>query len=211
MSTDSTTALKKAEKRTDWQALNRDIEKIRRQIATGYKPSAEQQKLILVQRARRMAQKQECVKTTGQTSVIIVRIGNESYAFESRHVRQVYRYKHHTPLPGTPAFFLGIVNLRGTVVGLFDLRPFFDLPVTPAAPGGKIIVLRSGPVRLGVLADALIGFENISTASLQKQIPTLTGRRTAFLRGITRDHKIVLDTAKLLSDDCLKLGSGTSR
>src|SRR4051794_29498302 len=56
------------------------------------------------------------------------RLAQECYALENRYVQEVYPLKDLTPLPCTPPFVLGIVNVRGHVLPVLDLKKFFDLP-----------------------------------------------------------------------------------
>src|ERR1700726_1698325 len=60
--------------------------------------------------------------------VLEFRLAQERYAIETRYVREVHPLKDLTPLPCTPPFVLGIVNVRGRIVPVFDLKKFFDLP-----------------------------------------------------------------------------------
>src|SRR4029077_20843283 len=60
--------------------------------------------------------------------VLEFRLAQESYAIETRYVREVYPLKDLTPLPCTPPFVLGIVNVRGRILPVIDLKKFFDLP-----------------------------------------------------------------------------------
>src|SRR5882757_6351764 len=56
------------------------------------------------------------------------RVASERYALETRHVQGVYPLRELTPLPCTPPFVLGIVNVRGRILPVLDLKKFFELP-----------------------------------------------------------------------------------
>lgn len=60
--------------------------------------------------------------------VLEFRLAEERYAVEIRHVSEVHPLKELTPLPGTPAFVLGVVNVRGRILPVVDLKKFFELP-----------------------------------------------------------------------------------
>jgi purine-binding chemotaxis protein CheW len=106
-----------------------------------------------------------------------------------------------TPLPCVPAFVLGIVNLRGEMLSVIDLKRFFELPDKGLGDLNKIIVLRSEEVLFSVLADAIVGVRRVMLADIHPSLPTLTGIRKDYLKGITPERLIVLDTEKLLADE----------
>ncbi len=115
-------------------------------------------------------------------------------------VREVYPLKAFTPLPCTPAFVLGIVNVRGQILSVIDLGKFFDLPTMVVGEPTKVIILRRGEMELGFLADALLGVQSIPRDQIQPGLPTLTGVRQAYLKGITPARLVVLDGGSILAD-----------
>lgn len=132
--------------------------------------------------------------------VVEFRLAQESYAVEARFVREVYPFKELTPLPCTPAFVRGIVNVRGRILPVLDLKKFFDLPEEGLTDLHRIIVVHGHGLELGLLADVATGFRSIPLASLQPPLPTLTGIRGEYLQGITPERLVVLDLSRILSD-----------
>lgn len=128
------------------------------------------------------------------------RLAQERYALETRHVREVYPLKDLTPLPCTPPFVLGIVNVRGRIVPVFDLKKFFDLPEQGLTDLHRIILIGGHDLELGLLADATVGVRSIPADSLQPSLPTLTGIRSEYLKGVTAERLVVLDVVRLLAD-----------
>ena len=108
----------------------------------------------------------------------------ERYAVETQYVSQVAMLEHLIPLPCTPAFVLGIVNLRGAILPVLDLKNFFELPVKGLTDLNKIIVLQSGKILFGILADAIVGVRHILLRDVQSSLPTLTGVRKNYLKGV---------------------------
>jgi purine-binding chemotaxis protein CheW len=160
-----------------------------------------EQREILRQRARVLARPPELENDKGATlEVLEFRLAKERYAIEARHVREVYPFKELTPLPCTPAFVLGIVNVRGQILPVLDLKRFFDLPETGITDLHRIILLRGNDLDLGLLADMSVGVHSIPLASLQPSLPTLTGIGQEYLKGVTGDRLIVLDVARILAD-----------
>ena len=128
------------------------------------------------------------------------RLARESYALETRHVREVYPLKNLTPLPCTPPFLPAIVNVRGRILPVLDLKKFFDLPEQGLTDLQRIIAVRSNDVELGLLADVIVGVRIVPAESLQPSLPTLTGIRSDYLKGVTAERLVVLDLARILAD-----------
>lgn len=119
---------------------------------------------------------------------------------ETRYVQEVYPLKNLTPLPCVPAFVLGVVNVRGRILPVFDLKRLLALPGTGLIDLHRIIFVRSEAIEIGILADLVIGTRSISENSLQSSLPTLTGIHSAYLKGVTSDHLVVLDLERVLAD-----------
>ena len=91
-----------------------------------------------------------------------------------------------TPLPCTPPFVLGIVNVRGRILPVLDLKKFFDLPEQGLTDLHRIILVSGNDLELGLLADVIVGVRSVPADSLQPSLPTLTGIRADYLKGSQR-------------------------
>lgn len=127
-------------------------------------------------------------------------LADERYAIESAYIGEVYPLKDLTPLPCTPAFVMGVINMRGKILSVIDLRTFFDLPNRGLSDLNKVIVLHDGAMEFGVLADAIIAARWIPRSDLLPSLPTLTEIRAEYLMGVTEERLVVLDGGKILSD-----------
>jgi purine-binding chemotaxis protein CheW len=158
-------------------------------------------KKILKSRALALAQEpDQLASATEYIEVVEFLLAHEHYAIECRHIREIHPLERLTPLPCTPSFVLGIINLRGEMLSIIDIKKFFDLPEQGLTDLNKVIVLQSEHMIFGVLADAIIGVRHISTADIQSGPPTLKGVREAYLRGVTSAQTVILDAEKILSD-----------
>ena len=124
----------------------------------------------------------------------------ERFAVESRYVQEICPLKEISLLPCVPPFVAGIMNVRGRIVPVVDIRRFFEFPLKGLTDLNRVIVLASGDTEFGILADAIHGIRHIFAERLQSSLPTLTGIREEYLKGVTGDGIVVLDGAKLLSD-----------
>ena len=149
---------------------------------------------LLARPARREAADGELLE------VLEFRLAQESYALPTRHVNEVYPLKDLTPLPGTPAFLPGIVNVRGRITPVVDIKKFFDLPDLGLTDLHRIIIVRGHGMELGLLADVIVGVRSIVHSSLQASPATLTGIRADYLLGVTAERLIVLNLDRILAD-----------
>ncbi|HOI90261.1 MAG TPA: chemotaxis protein CheW [Candidatus Rifleibacterium sp.] len=162
---------------------------------------ADDSSAILRARAAVLAREPEQTrfKSDGFNTVVFA-LGGETYAFASEFVREVYPLKDYTVVPGLPAFILGIVNVRGQIVSVVDLRKFFGLPEKGLGELNKVIVLRNDRMEFGIMADLILGSRKIYDDELQSSLLTISGLRADFLRGVTTDSLIVLDADRILND-----------
>ena len=163
--------------------------------------SAADRQCVLRARAQALARKRaHNAPAQDELELIEFLVADERYAVEACHVEAVHPLKEFTPLPGTPPFVLGIVNLRGRIVSVIDIRKFFELPDRGLNDLNKVIVLRERAMAFGILADRVEGSSRVARNRLQASLPTLGGIREQYLKGLTADRLVVLAADKLLSD-----------
>lgn len=186
---------------TDWDEVRRRLEAVRTAIDEGFTPKPGEEMRILKARAQELAREPETPDVGADTlEVVEFELASEHYALPLSMVRTVSMLKELTPVPCTPPFVLGIINLRGEIHTVVDLKKFFGLPHKGITELNKIIIIHHGDMQLGILADAIRGVRHILLHDLDPVMPTLTGIRADYLRGVTRDRLIVLDAARILSD-----------
>ena len=156
---------------------------------------------ILRERARMLAI-EATTEDAGDERIEIVEfmLSGEWYGIESHYIREVYPLKEFTSVPCTPAFVLGVINIRGQVVSIVDIGRFFELPRQGVTELNRVIVLNSGALEFGILADDILGMRRVSMQDVQESLPTLTGIRAEYLKGVTPDRVTVLDAGKILAD-----------
>lgn len=186
---------------TNWSEIRHRIDAVRETIERGFAPSTEEEQQILKSRARHLAGEAAAdVATADTVEVVEFDLASECYAFPLAQVCAVSLLRELTPVPCTPAFVLGIINLRGEIRTVIDLKKFFDLPASGITELNKIILIEQQQMLLGILADAIRGVRQLRLDELQPALPTLTDVRADYLRGITSSGLVVLDAAKILSD-----------
>lgn len=186
-------------KAVDWARLRERLEAARG--GAGWELTPEEQKDVLRKRAKTLAQPPLSMEAAGgELEVLEFLLSFETYAVEIACVAETYPLKDITPLPGTPPFVAGIINVRGRIVSVVDIRKFFDLPEKGLTNLNKVIILHGGDMEFGILADEVIGTRSISLAEVQPSLPTLSGIREEYLKGVTRKRTTILDGARMLVD-----------
>lgn len=164
-------------------------------------PSTPDIKTILRARAQVLA-RPRARSSNGEASLELLEfsLAQERYALETRFVREVCPLKHLTPLPSTPAFVAGIVNVRGRIIPVLNFKRFFGLPDNGLTDLHRVILVSGHDLELGLLADVSVGVRTIPSSSLQPSLATLTGIGAEYLKGVTAERLIVLDMDRLLTD-----------
>ncbi len=184
----------------DWGVIHRRLDAINAAITRGISPSPEDRKRILRARADLLARQPGEEQVGDSIEIVEFMLADERYGIESEYVREVYPLKDYTPLPCTPSFVLGLVNVRGRIISVIDIKKFFELPEKGITDLNKVIIVNDYDMEFGILADSILGVRSIDVRGIQPSLPTLKGIREAFLRGITIERMVVLDAKKLLSD-----------
>ena len=158
------------------------------------------QAAILKRRAQALASVPPEENGEEQLEIVEFTLAHEHYALETRHVREVYSLRELTSLPCTPPFVLGVINVRGHIVAIIDLKQFFDLPHGGLTGGTKVILIGDENGQMGIAVDAVSGVRHMPASALQPPLSTLTGIRADYLRGITGERVAVLDATAIWAD-----------
>ena len=99
-------------------------------------------------------------QTSSPSKYVTFNLGQESYGLPVLHVREIIRICPITPVPNMPPHVRGVINLRGTVIAVLDLRAKFSMASVPAGERACIIVLQLGvastrPTLIGIIVDAV--------------------------------------------------------
>ena len=161
---------------------------------------------VLDGRARQLARVPDERPRAGEVLELVgFVLAGERYGIESRFVREVARLTRFTPVPGTPAFVLGVTNLRGEILALFDLRQLLGVVAEGVTDLGRIVVLGEQRREFGLLAEAASEILYLPGTSLAQ---TATPWARPYLRGVGPDGLIVLSGEALLNDPRLTIDAG---
>jgi purine-binding chemotaxis protein CheW len=195
----------------DWEAIHRRLAVAAAAISGGLDRGPAEIRRILEARARVAAKPPIKPDDAERLQILAFSLAGETYGVETSHVHEVCQLKDLTVVPCTPPFVAGVMNLRGQILAVVDLRKFFELPTQGLTELNRVIVLRGGDNELGLLADSIDGVRWVTASDLQEGLPTLTAIRGRFLKGITGQMLAVLDGGRLLTDAALKVNEQASR
>jgi purine-binding chemotaxis protein CheW len=183
-------------------------EKAWRELGEESALTSRQKQQILRERARVLAKEttQDAALQEETMRVVEFSLARERYAVEAVFVRSVQQAPQLTPIPCTPAFVLGIINVHGRILSVVDLRAFFDLPPISTAQREAVIILRTEKLELGVLIDEVLGSWLLPVKSVKTVAAGRFGIRREYLRGIVDEQIIVLDVERILSDKRMIVG-----
>lgn len=163
--------------------------------------SKDLQKKVLKERAAALAEEVVKVEESKEKIEILeFLISGEKYGIETQFINKVHLLRDLTPLPGVSVCIVGIINVRGKIAPVIDIKKFFDLPGKEITQLDKVIVVDTEEAFFGILADEVSGINYIPTNKMQTSLPTLTGIRAEFLKGVTVNQLVILDPIKLALD-----------
>ncbi|HUS36452.1 MAG TPA: chemotaxis protein CheW [Verrucomicrobiae bacterium] len=140
------------------------------------------------------------------TRVLTLTVGKELYAVEVSNVREIIRPMEISPVPRAPAEYLGVINLRGKIVPVIDLRIKFGLEFSGRGERACIVVvqsgMRSGAQKMtGLLVDEVQEVTTLNLAEIEEAPNFGAAMDTTFVRGLAKSKgrvTILLDLERLL-------------
>jgi purine-binding chemotaxis protein CheW len=144
-------------------------------------------------------------------------IGDDQYGVDIMAVREIKGWTQITHLPRQPDYMRGVLNLRGVMVPIIDLRCRFGQGMTEATPLHIVIVVQIGTRHIGILADRVLDIVAVNAAQVQPVPRVAEGSRADFLSGLMTIETgmiALIDLTHLLSvsaADGADLGAGAAQ
>src|SRR5215510_5547144 len=136
------------------------------------------------------------------TQVISFAIGDDQYGVDIMAVREIKGWSEITHLPKQPEYVRGVLNLRGVIVPIIDLRCRFGQGLTEATALHIVIIVQIASRQVGLLADRVLDIVSFETNQIQAVPRVANGSRIGFLSGLVTTESgmiAVIDLANLLS------------
>lgn len=131
-------------------------------------------------------------------------LGNETYGLEIKHVTEIIGIQEITEVPELPDYIRGIINLRGKIIPVMDVRLRFKKPIRDYNDRTCIIVVDIKDVSVGLIVDAVSEVLNIQDEDIVPPPELNKGASNNFIKGIGKvgnEVKLLLDCSRLLSNE----------
>ena len=132
------------------------------------------------------------------------RIGQEDFGIEICHVTEIVNIPHITEVPDMPDFVKGVINLRGQVIPVMDVRTRFRLPPQAYNERTCVIVVSMNETQVGLIVDTVSEVLDIPAENISPPPAIARGGKGRYIQGMGRlenNVKILLDVNKLLFDE----------
>ncbi|HEX3464468.1 MAG TPA: chemotaxis protein CheW [Candidatus Elarobacter sp.] len=134
--------------------------------------------------------------------VVSFKLGSEEYGVDIAQVQEINRMVSVTHVPRAPQFMEGVINLRGQLIPIIDLRARFGMPRTEHTKNTRIVVTEIGTKRVGMVVDSVSEVLRLPTDQIEDAPEMITGVDTEYIRGVGKIEDrliILLDLAKIIS------------
>lgn len=139
-----------------------------------------------------MAQKTEV--SGKEEQIVVFKLADQTYGVDIGAVAEIIRMETITRVPRAPEFVEGVINLRGRIIPVIDLRKRFGLPEGEYTRQSRIIIVEIGGMTVGMIVDAVLEVLRIPRESIEPPPAVVDGVDVAYLRGIAlwEDRMIIL-------------------
>lgn len=137
-----------------------------------------------------------------EQQVVVFGLGREEYGVEITEVQEIVRLQDITKIPNTPEFVEGVVNLRGKVIPLIDLKKRFGLEQAERTGDNRIIVVNINDSVIGVIVDYVSEVIRLADDMIEQPPSIVKGIGKEYLKGIGKISDrllILLDLEKILN------------
>jgi purine-binding chemotaxis protein CheW len=185
----------------DWQEVYARLEQTSQRLEASSALSPAEVRRILRERAQALAR--PLAQPSAVTDVLelaVFVLAGARYGIEAAYVLEVTPVRELTPVPCTPPHILGVVNHRGRILPILDLRQLFALAAHEVTAESRVVVVEVGGMTFGILADAVLGTIRVEAHEVMPPPVTLLHDQQAAIRGVTGEMVAVLDLEALARD-----------
>ncbi|MHB9037980.1 MAG: chemotaxis protein CheW [Armatimonadota bacterium] len=148
--------------------------------------------------------------TVGDASeqLVVMELANESYGVDIGAVNTIIRMQEVTAIPRAPSFVEGVINLRGSIIPVIDLRKRFGLPQGDVTKASRIVVVEAQGQMIGMVVDAVVETLRLPASAIEPPSPVVSTVDSAYVRGVGKQESrlvILLDLDKVLTEKDVEL------
>jgi len=115
--------------------------------------------------------------------LVVFRLSDEWYGVGISKVKEVDKVEKISYLPSSPDQIAGIVNLRGNILAVMDLKKIFNLPQEPLTERSRLVVVEEGILEVGLLSDAVVEVAEVPVKKIEPALSTLDATKVEYLTG----------------------------
>jgi len=182
------------------QAENPEVAAVVRQFTADGSLPPEKIKAILEERAKALA-RVTTASTDETRQVLVFSLANERYGISTDYVREIQPLNNLSKVPCTPNFVVGVINIRGAIYSVIDIRQFFGVAKKEITPQTKVILVNAAGLEVGILADDVIGATNVPLSHIKSSLSAHAGVKEEYVEGVTKDMLIILNLENLLAEE----------
>lgn len=161
---------------------------------------------ILRERAEALARPPRAEEDPADSvSLVVVALADERYGIPLESVREIQPLGDVTPVAGTPPFWLGLVNLRGTLFPVLALQRYLGTGVVRGEQpeSAQVVLVSGGGITVGVCVDEVVEVRTVRRAEIGPSLVEASSDRPHAYAGLTRDLLAILDIEALVTDPAL--------
>ncbi|MDP4537563.1 chemotaxis protein CheW [Alkalimonas collagenimarina] len=135
---------------------------------------------------------------------VTFKLQQETYGINVMQVQEVLRYTEIAPVPGSPDYVMGIINLRGNVVTVIDTRTRFGLEGSEVSDNSRIVIIEADKQVIGILVDSVAEVVYLKASEIDTAPNVGNDESAKFIQGVTNregELLILVDLNKLLTDE----------
>ena len=144
------------------------------------------------------------VDVENSINLVTFKLGNNEYAIDIMQAKEIIKMEKITLIPNAPDYVEGVINLRGNIIPIVDLKKRFNLDDNEGEKNTGIIIVKIDDVDMGIIIDAISKVVSIATSNIQPPPPMLSGIGQKYIKGVAKlEDKllVVLDLEKLIVGD----------
>jgi purine-binding chemotaxis protein CheW len=138
-----------------------------------------------------------------ERQIVAFSLGSETYGVDIASVREIIPVPNIVSVPRAPDYVEGIINLRGRVIPVLDLRKHFGFERKKGDPNQRIVLVEAGQESVGVIVDAVSSVLRISDEQVEPAATVIVGAEIEYIQGIAKvdeDLVVLIDLTKIISD-----------
>jgi len=183
-----------------WNAARQRLEMVAARLASADTFDQRAIDEVYRRRARQLAERKVAETDSVTLPLLVVGLGTERYGIDLSELAEVFPFRDCTPIPGSAPALLGVINVRGDIRSVVDLRRVLDLPPADGNAPGYVVMLRQQDGTIGFRVDTVDEVRQVDPARLIRAgdgVQTFSG--SPFVKALTADTVILIDTGAALS------------